>query len=192
MEQIKHLEPLSLDGNLSENWRRWKQHFELYLDASGIGEKSEKSQATTLLHVVGPEALEVYNTFKWDHDGDGMKVKPIMAKFEAYCNPRKNVTWERHIFNTRNQLPGESIDHYGTDLRTKAKTCEFGELADNLIRDRIVEGVNDDGLRSRLLSKNDLLLQKALDICRAGEATSTQMKSLTQSDNPTAGIKTID
>ena len=125
-------------------------------------------------------------------DGDGMKVKPIMAKFEAYCNPRKNVTWERHIFNTRNQLPGESIDHYVTDLRTKAKTCEFGELADSLIRDRIVEGVNDDGLRSRLLSKNDLSLQKALDICRVGEATSTQMKSLTQSDIPTAGIETID
>ena len=121
-----------------------------------------------------------------------MKVKPIMAKFEAYCNPRRNVTWERHVFNTRNQLPGESIDHFVTDLRTKARTCEFGELTDSLIRDRIIEGVNNDGICSRLLREADLPLQKALDICRASEATTTQMKSLTsEHDIPTTGIETI-
>ena len=191
-EHFKPPESLSLDGNLAENWRRWKQRFELYLEASGASEKSEKSQAATLLHVAGAEAIEVYNTFQWDHDGDEMKVKPIMAKFEAYCNPRKNVTWERHVFNTRNQLPGESIDHLVTDLRTKARTCEFGELTDSLIRDRIIEGVNNDGIRSRLLREADLPLQKALDICRASEATTTQMKSLTSEHNiPTAGIETI-
>ena len=103
-----------------------------------------------MLHVVGAEALEVYvyNTFTWDNVGDEMKVKPIMAKFEAYCNPRKNVTWERHVFNNRSRLPGEPIDHFMTDLRTKAKTREYGELTDSLIRDRIVEGVLNDRTRS--------------------------------------------
>ena len=91
MEQFKPPEPLSLDGNLSENWRQWKR-FELYLEASGIGEKSEKTQAATLLHVVGAEALKVYNTFTWDAVGDQMKIKTIMAKFETYCNPRKRKT----------------------------------------------------------------------------------------------------
>ena len=191
MEHFKPPEPLSLEGNLSENWRRWKQRFELYRDASGISGKEEKTQAATLLHVVGAEALEVYNNFTWDNDGDNMKVEQIMAKFEAYCNPRKNVTWERHVFNNRNQLPGEPIDHFVTDLRTKAKTCEFGTLTDSLIRDRIVEGVLDDGIRSRLLRETSLTLQKALDICRSSEAASTQMKSLTN-DNPGASIATIN
>ena len=116
------------------------------------------------------EALEVYNTFTWDNVGDEMKVKPIMAKFEACCNPRKNVTWERHLFNNRRQLPGEPIDHFVTDLHTKAKTCEFGELTDSLIRDRIVEGVLDDRTRSRLLRELSLTLQSALDICQSSEA----------------------
>ena len=109
MEQFKPPEPLSLDGNLSENWRRWQQRFELYLEASGTSEKAERTQAATLLHVVGADALDVYNTFTWDEDGDNMKIKPIMAKFETYCNPRKNVTWERHVFNTRTQQAGEPI-----------------------------------------------------------------------------------
>ena len=63
MEHFKPPKPLSLKGNLSENWRRWKQRFELYLEVSGISDNEEKSQAATLLHVVGAEALEVYNNF---------------------------------------------------------------------------------------------------------------------------------
>ena len=73
----------------------------------------------TLLHVAGSEALEVYNTFQWDEDEDNMKVEKIMEKFERYCNPRKNLTFERHSFFSRNQLEGESIDAYVTDLRNK-------------------------------------------------------------------------
>ena len=56
----------------------------------------------TLLHVVGPEALEDYNMFQWDSDGDEKKVDNIMEKFEQYCNPRKNLTFERHTFFSRN------------------------------------------------------------------------------------------
>ena len=53
-----------------------------------------------------------------------------MEEFEKYCNPRKNITYERHVFNTRNQGPSEHIDMYVTDLKLKAKSCEFGQLAD--------------------------------------------------------------
>ena len=83
------------------------------------------------------------------------------------------------MFNTRNQQVGETIDQYLTDLKTKAKSCEFGAITDSLVKDRIVCGILDDGTRSRLLREPDLSLQKALDICRANEATTTQMKLLT-------------
>ena len=85
------------------------------------------------------------------------------------------------MFNTCNQHVGETIDQYATDLKMKAKSCEFGLLTENLIKDRIVCGIIDDGTRSRLLRENDLSLAKALDICRANEATSVQMKQLPRS-----------
>ena len=96
--------------------------------ASGLAEKATGVQAATFLHVAGLEALEVYNTFSWTTADDKNKVDKIMEKFDQYCNPCKNVTWERHKFNTRNQQPGETIDQYVTDLKTKAQTCEFAEL----------------------------------------------------------------
>ena len=181
MDRLSPPEVLSLDGNISENWRRWKQRFNIFSLASGLSGKDTKVQAATFLHVAGPEALEVYNTFTWDDDDDKSKVNKITEKFDQYCNPRKNITWERHKFNTRNQQPGETIDQYVTDLKTKAQTCEFAQLKDSLIRDRIVCGIICDKTRARLLKEGELTLQTALNICRANEATSSQLKSLSAS-----------
>lgn len=186
MDQMKPPNTLNLEGNLAENWRRWLQQFNLFLIASGISEKSTTVQASTLLHVIGENALEIYNTFTWAAEGDATKVDKVIEKFAEYCTPRKNVTYERHLFNTRNQRTGEMIDQYATDLRTKAKSCEFGTLCDSLIRDRIVCGIIDDKLRARLLRESDLTLKKTMDICRANEVSLDQVKSLTNANGNAA------
>ena len=63
--------PLDLDcSNVSDTRRKWKQCFELFSPASGLSSKDEGIQATTLLHVVGPDALEVYNMFSWENEED--------------------------------------------------------------------------------------------------------------------------
>lgn len=54
-----------------------------------------------------PDAIDVFNTFSFTNEGDSEKIDVLMEKFEAYCIPRKNVAWERHIFNTRKQKQGE-------------------------------------------------------------------------------------
>ena len=91
------------------------------MTATGIAEKENSIKSSTFLHVIGPESLEIYNTFTWATDGDNMKLDKIMEKFKAYCNPRKNLTYERHIFNTRNQQAGEDIDAYVTVLKKQSK-----------------------------------------------------------------------
>ena len=155
-------EKLVLSGNLKENFRKFKQQFEIYITAAGIKDKTADIQCATLLHVIGPDAVEIFNTFKWNEDGDtagdDKKVDKILGKYEKYCNPQCNVTYERHQFNIRNQNEGESIDAYVTDLRILSKSCEYGDLADSLLRDRLVCGVKKDTVRSRLLRETDLTL----------------------------------
>ena len=87
MDKIQPPSTLSFAGNVAENWRRWKERFELYLTASGINAKDQKIQSATLLHVASEEALQIYNTFTWDKDSDNKNIPAIMTKFEAYCNP---------------------------------------------------------------------------------------------------------
>jgi len=74
MDQLSPPEVLSLDGNIAENWRQWKQRFGIFSLASGPSRKDTKVQAATFLHKTGLEALEVYNTFAWDSNDDKSKV----------------------------------------------------------------------------------------------------------------------
>ena len=112
---------LNLDGNIAKNWRRWKQRLNIFSLASGLSGKDAKVQAASFLYVAGIEALEVDNTFTWDDADDKNKVNKIIEKFDQYCNLRKNITWERHKFSTQNQQPGESIDQYVTNLKTRPR-----------------------------------------------------------------------
>ncbi|XP_048747335.2 uncharacterized protein K02A2.6-like [Ostrea edulis] len=182
---------LTLHGNLKENWRRFQQQFQIYLSASEIGKKGEEIQANTFLHIIGPDALEIYNTFTWAEAGDEKKLAKIIEKFTTYCNPKKNVAYERHIFNRRSQNPGEKIDAYVTELRILAKSCEFGDLHDSLIRDRIVCGIASDSVRRRLLRECDLTLDKTMDICRAAETSDNQMKTFVESKSTEQKIDAV-
>ena len=66
MEKLQPPSALVLTGNVAENWRRFKQQFEIYEIASGWARKDGKVRTTTLMDVAGSEALQVYNTFQWD------------------------------------------------------------------------------------------------------------------------------
>ncbi len=105
-------------------------------------------------------------------------TQELKTAFKAYCNPRKNLTFERHEFNTRDQDENETIDQYITALRNLAATCEFESLHDGLIRDSIVCGIRTQSLKEHMMREDDLTLEKAIDICRAAETSRHQLKSL--------------
>ena len=144
-----------IQGNVAENWRRWIQQFRLYLNATGFDKKPAKVQCSTLLTVAGEEALEIINTFGLT-DEDKVKIDVVVRKFEEYCTPKKNITYERHVFNTRAQGATEGINAYVTELRKLVRNCEFGELHDSMIYDRIVCGIRNNEVRKRLLREKDL------------------------------------
>ena len=170
---------LNLNGNLRENWRRWVQRFELFLTASGKVKETEKVQCAILLHLIGDEALEIYNTFTFSESEDRDKLSVLKKKFEDYVNPRKNTVFERYKFWECKQQEGETIDQFITELKTRSRSCEFGDQTDSMIRDRIVFGVTDIRLKERLLRESsELTLEKAASLCRAAEASAKQLKEL--------------
>ena len=178
MEHVKPIGPLRLDGNIAENWRKWKQRWVLNAKASGVDSKDEETQCAVFLHTIGEEALEVYDTFTFT-DEEADKIEPgLVAKFEAFCSPKKNVTYERYLFFSCTQN-SRTIDAFVTDLRMKAKTCEFGTLHDSFIKDRIVCGIDNNSVRERLLRNTELTLEVAINTMRATETSKTKIETLT-------------
>ena len=63
---VKHLNPPDklLSRNLKENFRKFKQQFDIYITAAEIKDKPEYIRCTMLLHVIGPVAVDIFNTFR--------------------------------------------------------------------------------------------------------------------------------
>ena len=92
MNNIQPPPNLNRTGNLQKNWRRFKQRFELYLQAIEADEKADERKIALFLTVVGLESIEVYNTLAFSEEEKG-KYDVVVQKFEDYCTPRKNETY---------------------------------------------------------------------------------------------------
>ena len=90
----------------------------------------------------------------------------MTRKFGQYCTPRL-------------QHNGETIEQYFTDLKHKAKTCNYGILEEFLIRDQIVLGTLNLKVKEKLLSHDELDLEKAVPICQTSEVAKHQVRAMT-------------
>ena len=109
-----------------------------------------------------------------------------------YCQPRKNVPFERYKFNKRTQETGESYEQYKTTLRKLSEACEFDTITPNeILRDRLIFGIHDTKVRERLLRETNLTLMKTDEICRAAESMTEQMRIVGQSNNETTSVHAV-
>ena len=89
MSKFNPPKELSFEGNLSENWERWKKEFKFYLTATESDGKGDDVKTSRLLTTIGEKARDVYYTFTFATEGDDMKLDPVIAKFDEYFSPRK-------------------------------------------------------------------------------------------------------
>ena len=89
----------------------------------------------------------------------------ILARLEQYCIGEVNESFERY-------------NAYVSSLRRLAKTCNYGQLTDSLIRDRIISGMRDNTARKKLLQTQKLTLKQSIDIVRSFEVAGEQLKQM--------------
>ena len=165
------------DGNLGENYKRWKREVDVYLLASGATEKPNAVQTAIILHCAGPQMMEVFEHFQFAKKEDKTNPEKVFQQIKEYCTPKQNVVLQTFRFwNVQLQEP---FDTFLTELRTRAEACDFKEK-DRMIRDKIVF-THTGKLQELLLRETDLTLGKAIDICRAFEHSAKQVKEMSAS-----------
>ena len=82
------------------------------------------------------------------------------------------------MFNKRTQETGESVDHFKTDVIKLAEHCQYGDLKDDLIRDKLVSGIQDDKVREKLLGIKNLTLEAAIEMLRTTQAIKCRLKDM--------------
>ena len=81
---------------------------------------------------------------------DRKKYDAVKAKFEGHFIIKRNVIFERAKFNLRVQKENEPVDTCISDLFTLAQLCNYGNLHDEMVRDRIVVRLKDRSLSEKL------------------------------------------
>jgi hypothetical protein len=167
---------LELAGNLQEQYAKWIDQYNIYAKATGVTGKDEAVQCSVFLHVAGPEAQEIAQTFVFPEEQKD-KIDPLKAKMKEHCDGKRNITLIRYRFNTTNQNEGQSFDNYLIELRHKIEYCEYAGLKDSLLMDRIICGIRDYTVREKLLHTDELNLAKCIDICRISEINVVDLKA---------------
>ncbi|XP_067943316.1 uncharacterized protein [Watersipora subatra] len=93
----------------------------------------------------------------------------VIDAFNEYFGVRRNLIVERAKFNKLTQ-GSDSIDVFIHNLYRQAEFCDYRDLREKLIRDRLVVGVTEDKLSEKLQADADLTLDEAVMIARRFES----------------------
>ena len=74
------------------------------------------------------------------------------------------MIFERAQFNRRKHAPSETANDFIIAFFKFSEICEYGELRDQFIRDRLVVGIADATLSERLQIDKDLTLERPLQL----------------------------
>ena len=70
-----------------------------------------------------------------------------------------------------------------SELRSLAEHCNFGASLDDMLRDRIVCGINNSKIRQKLLSEKKLTLKLAIETAQAIETAAKDDKEMARQGN---------
>ena len=176
MASVRLQPPSSFDFETPDEWPRWKRRFEQFRLASGLSADDDR-QVSTLLYCMGEEAEDTLTSTNISA-ADRKKYDAVIGQFDRFFRVRKNVIFERAIFNRRCQGQNETAEQFITSLYSLGENCEYRELKDQMIRDRIVVGIRDQSQSARLQMDPELTLEKAKTLVRQREAVQKQQSLL--------------
>ena len=92
MAKFSPIEPL--DFTRPGTWPKWKARFARYRIATKLDKDDESVQVNALVYSMGPEAENVFKAFQFADAADSNKYEPVLAKYDSYFTPKKNIVHE--------------------------------------------------------------------------------------------------
>lgn len=165
------------EGDISENLRHFKQQWENYLTATGIGNQQEETKKAILLTALGDDVFKRYANMPII-ESSTTTASLLLNEIEKHLTPTINKRYIRAIFNMANQGQEESYDEYFNRLRGLIKNAQYGQLQNDLLLDKVICSIKDHDLREKLWLDSNITLERAIEICRSKETTEKQLKSM--------------
>lgn len=189
---------LPVSGSPAVPWSRWLDAFDIYCQAAQTwtprpegdeGLTPETTRLATvcrnlLLHLLGFEGQRIAKARNAIVDGHTFwQTRDLLT---TVFGDRPNVMLARHRFRERQQLPGEDAVTFVAALRELSATCNYGALADEMIRDQLAQKTSSTRIRERLLTEDAarLTLDQAIVIASTIEDAAAGSKAMAAANTP--------
>ncbi|GBN69028.1 hypothetical protein AVEN_224534-1 [Araneus ventricosus] len=168
--------------NPAEAWKFWKQDFADFLEAAGYATQTEKTKTAVFRHVCGDELKAQYRSLdiKPKEGETELKLEQILDEFDKFFGDYKNEIFASFVFLEIKQKPHEKFQEFYTRLKLAAEDCNY-DKPERMLRDEIVQGINDKPLQERLLretSRKPKSLQEIVSECKSAELSKDQSKAM--------------
>lgn len=174
-------------GSLTEfaegdgDWIEYVERLEHFFLANDISDEGKKR--SVLLSACGVRTYKLIRNLTTPRKPGDFSFKELVTLVQNHHCPKPSVIVQRFKFHTHSRKPGVSVAAYVTELRQLSEHCEFGGVLDDMLRDRLVCGINDDGMQRRLLGEPTLDFKKALEIAQAIETAANNTKDIRKANN---------
>lgn len=130
------------------------------------------------LKVIGPTTYALLRNLLSPAAPTEKSLADITAALNAHFDPTPSEIVERYKFNSRVRRAGESVSTFIAELRRLARHCNYAASLDEMLRDRIVCGIQEENIQRKLLSEHQLTLARATEIAVSMEAAARDAGNL--------------
>ncbi len=173
-----------------EEWPQYVERLEHFFKANGIvGEANADKRRSTFLTVVGPAPYKLLRSLLAPTRPDEKTFEQLAATLASHYSPAPSEVVQRFKFNTRTRSTGESVAAFVAELRRLAEFCNYGDKLNEMLRDRIVCGVNNEAIQRKLLAERDLTYDRAFAIAQGSELADRNMREIRKPQSNSLPIK---
>jgi hypothetical protein len=159
----------------SEEWVSYSERLEQYFEANDI---ADGKKVPTLLSVIGAKTYSLLRSLTAPQKPSQKTYAQLVAALKEHLSPKPLVIAERFRFHKRDQHAGETVAEYIAELKRLSEHCNFGNVLNDALRDRLVCGISSETIQRKLLSEEDLTFKKASETAIAIEAASKDAAEL--------------
>lgn len=135
-------------------------------------------QVPGLLSAIGGKVYDLMSDLLAPEKPADKSFEELKTLLIAHYEPKPISSAECFTFHRRNQHPGETVVKYVAELCRLATHCEFGPYLSEVLCDRFVCGLMNEGTHKRLLTEASLTLVKAIEAATSAEAAEKSSQQL--------------
>ena len=165
-----------------EDWEIYIERVAFYMTANGITDEAKKR--ATLFSICSVKTYHTIRNLAAPTAPGSIAYDDILALAKGHFCPTPDVTVQRYKFNSRVRGKDESVAKFVEELRHIALYCEYKDSLNDMLRDRLICGINNKRMQCRLLAEKKTTFEDALKLALAMEAADKDAKDLTNDLEP--------